>query len=202
MIEITALKPAITSVTPVRAALGQTIMVVGSNFGPGSTVLLRGTAISTTVTNGTTLSVVIPTNVPTGPADLIVQNPATLSDPALTSAPFAIQIINPVAVITSLDPSTIQTLRTDPVTIHGKGFLQSSQVQVNGGNAVTAFVDEGTLTFIVPSNIVAGNSNVTVLNPGTWWRNIECGSARGDKSNSGNYHHQPVPGVGGIWAHS
>src|SRR5581483_8446663 len=47
-IEIAALTPTITTVTPTTVGAGKTIQVTGTNFGPGSTVLMSGQPIPTT----------------------------------------------------------------------------------------------------------------------------------------------------------
>ena len=163
-IEIAALAPTITSVNPPAVAPGQTIQVTGTNFGPGSSILMRGQPIATSASSTTSLTGTIPAASAAGSADIVVRNPATSNSPAQDSAAFTIQITNPAPVIVSLDPSS--ALRGATVTIHGSGFMASSQVQVNGNAVSSSFVDGATLTFVLPADTAVGAATVQVSNAG------------------------------------
>lgn len=160
-IEVSALAPTISSVTPLTVAAGQAIQITGTNFGPGSSVLLRGQAITTTVASTTSLSATIPANAQPGSADVAVSNPATSTSSAQTSASVTIQITNPAPSISSLDPSSAVAGQSGQrITIHGSGFISSSQIAVNGASVAATFVDASTLTFVLPA--ISGASSVSV----------------------------------------
>jgi hypothetical protein len=52
------------------------------------------------------------------------------------------------------------------ITVHGSGFIRSSQVQVNGGAVATTFIDASTLSFTLPSISGATSVSIQVVNPG------------------------------------
>jgi YVTN family beta-propeller protein len=162
LINITSLQPTIRSVTPNPVGAGQTITVIGTNFGSGSTVLVRGLPIPTATTSTTSLTATIPATTTTGAADVIVRNPATVSTAALDSTPFPIQIVNPVPAISSLTPPSAPAGTT--VTINGSGFIPVSQVTFNGAPITASFGDGSTLTFVVPGNAAPGQLPVQVTN--------------------------------------
>jgi YVTN family beta-propeller protein len=162
-IDISSLTPTITSVTP-SAGAGGTIQVTGTNFGPGTVILLRGQAIPTTVVSTTSLTGTIPLNAAAGIADVVVQNPATSSTPALNSAPGSITILNPTPAITSLSPNpALGNAVPQTITVTGSGFVPSSIVQVNGVSVATSFSDGQTLSFILPT--VTSAASIQVVNP-------------------------------------
>jgi YVTN family beta-propeller protein len=179
-IEISSLTPSITAVTPNPAVPGQPITVTGNHFGPGSTVLLNGQPLPTSVTSAAALTALIaaprdaasaaltatiPATTQPGPANVAVQNPATSTTPAQTSDSTPIQINNPGPSITSLDPSTANGQGGQTITVHGSGFVPTSQVRVNGTGVTTNFIDAGTLSFTLPALPGATSASVQVFNP-------------------------------------
>jgi YVTN family beta-propeller protein len=164
-IEIAALAPTITSVSPSSVAAGQTIQVTGTNFGPGSIVLMRGQPLPTSASSATLLTATIPLNAQLGTADIVVRNPATSTTAAQDSASVTITVVNPVPSITSLSPNpAIGNSTPQTITVTGAGFIPTSSIQVNGSSVSSTYIDGQTLSFLL-SGVSGSSASVQVFNP-------------------------------------
>ena len=74
---------------------------------------------------------------------------------------------NPIPVVTSIEPSTVQIGSDTPITLTGNNFLPESVIRLNGADLPTTFVNEIQLTTIVAASALAspGSVQVTVNNP-------------------------------------
>lgn len=175
--------PTLTNVTGVPSPLiaGQVtapfqVTVNGSGFTPATVVRVNFVNRPTTFVNqnqviGTILpsDLTIPGNVP-----ITVQNPNTVD-----SAPFNLQLLFPIPVISSITPTAITAnlelaAQAVMVTVNGSNFSQDpnnplryAQVQVNGTAIQTNYVSTSQLTALIPASIAAvpGILQITVQNP-------------------------------------
>src|SRR5207237_1287291 len=120
LFSIISAPPVLTAVIPSSVTVQSadlTVQLAGTGFTRTATASINGGSISTSYNSSTSLTAIIPGSLlgQVGILNIVVTNPRTSSDPALTSAPAAIQVINPAPVIISLDPSTIQAGQIAPV---------------------------------------------------------------------------------------
>ena len=170
--------PAIDTILPQGMLAGGgvdvEITVQGSHFLPSSVVRWNGVDQATTYVNANTLKVII------SAADLSAVGTAviTLFNPApgggtSNSVGFTINAPwhNPVPTILSLAPAEVTQLgptgTSITVRVHGLGFIEDSQVQWNGADRPTQYIDETELAVTLTAVDVtpAGVSNITVQNP-------------------------------------
>jgi formiminotetrahydrofolate cyclodeaminase len=98
-------------------------------------------------------------------ASITVTNPAPGGGTS-NAATFA--ITNPVPNLTSLTPKNKNHGGTDfTLTIHGTGFVSTSQVKWNGSNRATTFVRGAEVQAAITAADIAnpGTAQVTVANP-------------------------------------
>jgi hypothetical protein len=175
--------PQIASSNPFSPASGtQTVgpgfplLINGSNFNSNATVQWNGTPLSgAVVTGGTQINVPVPAYSPTaatgsfnisaGTAEIIVTNPATATNPPVSS-PQVPYTINPATPTVAVVPSStnINALTSLPVTVTVTAPASSSfpppvgQVVLTSGSYMSAAqtLSSGTATFTIP----AGSLNV------------------------------------------
>ena len=95
------------------------------------------------------------------PASQAVTIQATLaSNPAITAS-YSLNIVNPVPVITSANPTTAPAGSTTAVTLTGTGFVPSTVIQVNGVTSPTTY--ESTTSVIAQITAAPGSSTVSLL---------------------------------------
>jgi hypothetical protein len=160
------INPKITSLSPANIGAGSgqfTLTVNGTTFVAGTVVTFGGTPLTTTFLNSGTVTAIVPANLITnsGPVSVIVTIPTNNA-----SAP-ATFVVNPR--ITSLSPpSVIVGSAQFTLTVSGAGFVTGSIVSLNGTALSTTVVNGGSLTAIVPANLLAitGSFPVVVTNPG------------------------------------
>src|SRR5687767_11573642 len=135
--------PAITALTPqsiYAGVAGFRLTVDGSQFEPTAQVRWNGAQRATTFVSATRLTATISLQdvSAAGTAQVTVVNPTTGGG---TSNARAVSIVNPVATITSLSPTTAPLLGEDfALTVLGTGFVQGSVVRLNGAAKPTTFV--------------------------------------------------------------
>lgn len=166
-ITISGQLPTIAAVTPAGVASGQSITVTGTNFGPGSIVLMNATSIPTNAASTTQLSATIPAGAAPGSASIAVQNPATSTTAVQTSTATTIQIVNPAPAVASVLPSVLSSsAASGTFTVTGTGFTSNSVVALNGANLATTFVSGSSLTATWVAPLPSGTATLTVTTPG------------------------------------
>jgi hypothetical protein len=165
----------IASIKPASAPAGSsdlTITVSGANFVaiPAAslvpTVFFSDTPLVTQFVNTGTLTAVVPASLMTAPFDyqVVVINPNSSASNAVTFSVLA-------PSVASLSPASIP--RDSPafaLSVIGANFVPGSQVSFAGVTVPTTFVTSGTLSAVVPADLVtgagAGTVSVLVTNPG------------------------------------
>ncbi len=169
--------PIIETLLPASAVGGSNnfpLTIVGENFTPLSVVQWNGTPRETTFVSESELKITVQAaDVPANPAvtqaSVSVHNPAP-GGGAASRAFFITQSTasNPVPAIAQLAPQSMPVGSDDfTLTIYGSGFIASSQVQWNGENVPTTYVNgtELTITVLNDQLLQAGTAVVTVQNP-------------------------------------
>ena len=152
-----------TSVDVGGDSLGLTVS--GSNFAPNATITVDGTRIPTQFVSASQLTGTIP--------GVLLQSPAQLAIGVFIPPPGggsaaggSLAVQNPAPTLTSLDPPTTN-MDALPVrvTVTGRGFLPTSEVQVDGNVSETTFISTTSLSFNVSVVSVPAVLSVTVVNP-------------------------------------
>ncbi len=156
--------PVIVSISPstVGAGTGAFVLTVnGTGFVNGSTVQFNGSNRATTFVSATQLTAqILAEDIAgaNGPAIRVV-SPAPGGGP---SNEVILTVINPVPVITSLQPSAIaEGSAGQQLTVNGTGFVVGSTVTVNGASRITTFVNS---TQLICQLTTAELANTTTLN--------------------------------------
>ncbi len=142
----------ITGFTPNNSGPGTTVKITGENFTNASAVDFSGAAAASfVVSNNTTIGVIVPFGVVSGP--ISVTTPAgTTNSTARFYAPPVISVFNPTHGL----PGT-------NVTLTGINFFDATAVRFNGSNATFSVVNNTTINATVPNNAQTGP--ITVVAP-------------------------------------
>lgn len=168
----TGLAPTFTAVSPaqVPAAGGATIQITGSNFFPGTSVLISGTACtSLTLVSTGLMSCVVPALGLGLKTIQIIGHDFT----NLVSAATLTYISGPAPTVTVLAPNAGPLAGGNTVTIFGSGFVTGTIATINAVPCTSTVVDSSTqLTCTVPagnaaSGVALGAKNVVATNPDT-----------------------------------
>jgi uncharacterized cupin superfamily protein len=162
--------PTTTSLSPNNATAGGpsfTLTVNGTNFESKSKVEWNGADRSTTFVSATKLTAMI-----TG-ADIATAGTASVkvfnaSPGGGTSNAQTFTINNPAPALTSLMPNkTAHGGSAFTLTVHGSGFVTTSQVKWNGSNRTTTYVSKSQVKAAITAADIAnaGTASVTVVNP-------------------------------------
>jgi len=184
--------PVLQSIDPASAAAGSSdlpLAASGSNFVPGSAIVLGQTSLTTQFVSPSQLTATIPAALlgTAGSYPVTVANPAPeagVSQPVV----FTIQsntVPNPVPSISSLSPSSTPAGSAPlTLTIAGAGFMASSSVTFNGAPHTANVVNSGQITIGLSSGDLATADNyaVVVSNP----------SPGGGASNAATFVVQPA----------
>jgi hypothetical protein len=163
---IAVLQPAVVtaSTTPF------TLKISGSGFVAASTVTLNGAALSTSFVSDTQLTAAVSpssVNAP-GTVAVAVNNPSP-GGGSSNAATLDVSSTNPVPVIATLSPESINANSGAPLTltVNGSGFVFNSTVSWNGTALSTNYISDTQLTATVPASGIAtaGSISVTVDNP-------------------------------------
>lgn len=162
--------PVVTSISPntVGAGTGAFVLTVnGTGFVNGSTVQFNGSNRATTFISATQLT-----------AQILAEDIAGANGPAIrvvspspgggTSNEVILSVINPVPVITALQPSAIaEGSSGQQLTVNGTGFVIGSAITINGASRITTFVNNTQLTCQLTTAELAHTTtlNVQVVNP-------------------------------------
>ena len=149
--------PSITSLTPTAAAVGESVVVAGANFGAtqgSSTVRFNGTLATATSWSSTSITATVPAGAASGPVVVTVNGAASNSASFTVVTPPTITALNPASGVVN-----------QAVTISGAGFEAtqgSSTVTFNGVAAPVASWSASSLTAAVPPGATSGPVVVTV----------------------------------------
>ena len=170
--------PVISSLTPSRAAVGSAgfdLTVSGANFSVNpvypAVVYWNATQLSTTgvlPSPTTVLRATVPASLLTATtkASVKVVNPAPGGG---QSNIISFDVVNPVPVLTSIDPATGWAKFVQPYTVSftGTGFVSGSQVVVNGASRSATYVSPTQLTLLLTAADIAnpGTLSLAVRNP-------------------------------------
>jgi hypothetical protein len=149
------------------SASGTTITVTGTNFLSTSTVLVNGSARTTTFVNSTQLSFHLTFADQASANYLSVA--VTNSGGGTTSPAASLEVDNPVPVITSLSNAFVPVGSVGTkITISGSGFIPATVIQFNGSARTTTYVSSTQVTAATTYVDVAtvGNIAITAVNPG------------------------------------
>jgi RHS repeat-associated protein len=147
--------PAITSISPQNVAAGQTITVVGLNFGSTTgTVTLSGESVKIVSWKTSAITFTVPTNVSIGADPVVVTNSVGSSPSAILNVQFA-------PSITSISPTKGQP--STQVTIAGTGFGTKTAGLVTFNGAPAQIVSWANTDIVVDApNGLAGSGPVVV----------------------------------------
>jgi trimeric autotransporter adhesin len=174
--------PSLSAINPAAAVAGNpalTLTITGLSFESTSTVMWNGAALTTTYSNGTTLTAQVPASdlVSTGTATVTVVNPAPGGGTSGQMG-FTIQATaNPDPSLSSVNPNIISVGSPETtITATGSNFVSSSTIMWNGAALTTSYVNATTLTAQVPATDLANTGTATVT--------VVTGAPGGGTSNS------------------
>ncbi|MGH8403066.1 MAG: IPT/TIG domain-containing protein, partial [Gammaproteobacteria bacterium] len=159
--------PTLTGLSPTQVLVGTgvtTVTLAGTGFVSDGTVNLDGAQISASYVSPTELQVSLPASEFTsaGTHTFTVVNSIPGGG---TSAGATFTVANPLPVVSSLSPASVQAGSGGfTLTVNGSGFVSSSTIVWNGTALSTTFSSPTTLTASVPASDItaAGNVSVTV----------------------------------------
>jgi len=158
--------PTITGLSPWSGAAGASVTIIGFNFGAAqgaSTVTFNGSSSATVSGWGdTSVTVSVPSDATTGNLAITVGGVAT------NGKPFTVIPPNPVPRLTSISPASAYAgAAAFTLTLTGSSFIATSQVQWNGSNRTTTYVNATQLTAAITASDIAmaGTASATVVNP-------------------------------------
>jgi hypothetical protein len=162
--------PTATTLAPASVAAGAaafSLVVTGTNFVSGSTVVWSGANLTTTFNSSTQLTALISSTLvaSAGSAFVLVTNPGGSATLPLI---FSINV-PPAPVISGLNPpSAVAGGPAFQLTVTGTGFVGGSIVMWNGAPLATGFISATQITALIDASLIAnpGVANVTVQNPG------------------------------------
>ena len=163
--------PTISTLSPSSATQGGagfTLTVLGSNFAAGAAVLWNGSALSTSLVNGSQLTAFVPAGLIAlqGSATVTVMNPGGATSNGVS---FVIgQQTSGTPTITTLSPSSAtQGGAAFTLTVFGSNFNVGAVVGWNGSALPTGFVNSSQLSASVAASLIAsaGSASLVVQNP-------------------------------------
>jgi len=167
-------QPVLSNVTPNAApqyGSSLSLSLVGENFVPGCYVTFNGTPLSTTYSDPTSLTALLPASLlgTSGSYSVGVTN-SNVTDTTSNTLPFTVTASpnNPVPAITSLLPASLAVgAAPQALIIKGTGFLTSSAVTFKGISHVTTYGSGSQLTIslTLADLATAGTYPVVVTNP-------------------------------------
>ncbi|MBI4764608.1 MAG: carboxypeptidase regulatory-like domain-containing protein [Deltaproteobacteria bacterium] len=162
--------PAITAIDPASTQSGGpglTVTLYGTGFFPETTVSVNGQNRSGSYINGNEIKINLLSNdlALGGTLSITASNP---SPGGGTSNPMTFTILNPVPVLSSLNPNSIKAGSPDfPLNLTGNNFVTASSVRFNNLPVLATFVDSTHLLATIPATAIAtkGTYPVVVSNP-------------------------------------
>lgn len=181
-INVTALAPTVTSISPTSGPTGTSVAITGTNFTSASAVKF-GASPATSVTFNTPTSITAISPAGSGTVDITV---TTAYGTSTTSSADQFTYTVPVPTVTSVTPSSGPSGGGTSVAITGTGFSGATAVRFGTNNAGSVVVNSATsITATSPAG--SGAVNVTVETPG----------GSGTLSNAFTYA-VPVPVISGV----
>ena len=165
--------PAVTGLNPASVAAGSngfTLIVIGSNFVPASSIIWRGTTYPTTWMSSSQLSTVIPSSevISVGTANVSVSSPGP-GGGSSNVVVFNIVASDPAPVLSSLSPALVEAGGAGfTLTLTGSSFVPGSIIKWNSSNRPTTYISDTTLRTTVSAAEIAAptTKTVQVFNPG------------------------------------
>jgi hypothetical protein len=155
--------PIVTNINPAAGptAGGMSVTITGTNFAPGATVTIGGTAATNvTVVSATSITATAPAHA-AGAASVVVTNPSGLSGTLANGYTY-----RALPTIASVNPTSGKTAGGTIVTITGTNFVTGATVSFGGIAATNVNVGSATsITATAPAG-AAGNVDVTVTTAG------------------------------------
>jgi len=162
--------PTVTRISPQSVGAGSpdlTLTLTGSGFVASSQVSLNGQILASTLSDQSTLSVVIPSSDLLSGGTLLF-NVTNGAPGGGSSVSPALTVMNPVPVVTSISPPAIFA-GTGPttVTISGSGFVPESSATCNGQVLTITYLSSTQLQVTVPLSTTTGigSPSLVVNNP-------------------------------------
>jgi hypothetical protein len=162
--------PVTTGISPNSMSAGGPgfeIIVAGSNFLTGSTVLWSGQPLSTTFLSGTLLRAAVPAAQSAAASTVNVTVSNSGPGGGVSNAQ-SFAIVNPVPAVFCLNPISIVTGGKDfSLIVYGINFTSQSRILWNGESRTTTYVSSTQLQAAITANDIktAGTVNVSVTNP-------------------------------------
>jgi hypothetical protein len=165
--------PVLAAIQPASAQAGAgaiTLTVAGSGFLAASVVQWNGASRATTYVSSTQLTAAITTTdlAAGGTIAVTVMNPSSPGGAGGgTSAAVTFTINNPAPAVSTISPTSVPAgSAAFSLTVTGSGFVSGSQVQWNGANRVTTYVNATQLTAAITAADIAtgGTATVAVIN--------------------------------------
>jgi len=164
--------PAITSITPTSAAVGDTLTITGTNLKAttANIITIGGAAATITSNDGATLTATVPataTNDATGPGIgsgyIVLRND---NGTAVAPQKFTLTTVTPAPNITDVSLASATTAKPgDTITLTGANLSNATVTLDNAMATITSTSSDGkTLQFTVPAGIV--NGAILVTTPG------------------------------------
>jgi WD40-like Beta Propeller Repeat len=162
--------PQITSLSPSGVFAGTTgfaLVVTGKNFVATSEGTVNGATRPTAFTNSTSLQMTLLTSdlATAGVLQIAVLNPPPAGG---TSNLFPLSINNPVPVISTVAPTSLQAGANPTIlAVNGTRMVTGSQILINGGPRTTATVNPTQVTtLLTAADLAVGAVNqIQVMNP-------------------------------------
>jgi len=181
-INVTALAPTVTSISPTSGPTGTSVAITGTNFTSASAVKF-GASPATSVTFNTPTSITAISPAGSGTVDITV---TTAYGTSTTSSADQFTYTVPVPTVTSVTPSSGPSGGGTSVAITGTGFSGATAVRFGTNNAGSVIVNSDTsITATSPAG--SGAVDVSVTTPG----------GSGTLSNAFTYA-VPVPVISGV----
>ncbi len=154
-VEITTLKPVVTSYSSNSIAAGNTLTINGTNLDLVSTVTFGGgKTVAVTVVSPTELTVAVPVDADSGELTLTMGNGETVSAANL-------EVTKPIFCYIPILPDPAEKITAgDILTVEVQNEDKLTNVQINGNNA-QYILKETSLSVLIPGN-VSGNTNLTL----------------------------------------
>lgn len=154
--------PTIVSVTPNNGPLAgnNEVVIKGTNFMTGATVLIGSNAAIVNSIAPTQISVMAPAGIALGTVDVVVTNP----DSTTTTASNAYTYVKGPE-ITKITPARGLTTGNEQVKITGDSFKEGLKVYFNKTLVAHTFVSSGEIDIITPAWVTASAVDVKIVNP-------------------------------------
>ena len=188
--------PTFVSFLPASATVGGsgfTLVINGTKFFPSSVVSWNGVDRATTYVSATRVSVPVtaPDIATVGPVSIVIVNPA----PGGGTVNPTFWVNNPVAIISSISPTTIPAGGADfTLAVNGSNFVSGAKVRWNGADRSTTYLSPTQLTAVIAAADIAasGTASVTTFNP------TPGGGSSGSKTFTITVATNPAPSVSSL----